>query len=748
MLRRLALMVVLWLLLLTSVPARAEHIVIDPAEPPPTVLGEQEAAKLAALQQIDYPFIFSPISPDDAVIALEWYANFRQPPRLMFVDVQTGIETAIDPAILALPAWTESAWLDNNTLTYLSTWETGAGEYLPVLVEIDRASGGFSLRELVLPATPFYPISLAPDGSKLLVETMPAAGGQTGLLDHSGFDMTVRLGLPITIATRNWGPRQSYRETGLHAFASEALQLAIYDLRSGTLSSLATVPAGSDLWSYAWNPDGARLALVTGGTFDDFSSIDFVLAHMTTQEAMGRLAPAANPFYQNNEIAIFDLNQPGSAPVATRRAPEIGRGMTWNIDWSTDGQTLLAHMVKPAQPAGRAQASFIFGNDTMLRFLDGDLNVVGELDAPELQGSEETSYARWASPDEIFFTSGRGLNSVAYYYNYRSGELRLLPTPAGRVDPTSWVTTRQSRQFVFLHASFEQPRELFRINWEGAALARLTWANAGLQEINQVQLHRLEFRLANGAIREGLLLQPAGAPFPPRNAPLVVWQAGGPGGWMGNNWGGWAEQPANLLANFGLNVLIVPLSGRDGYGPAFVDAMVDGSNFGQIDVDEQAEIVRQLIARGWTSQAKVGISGHSYGAYFTAQSIVRHPDLYAAANPTSSVLEWIVDFQMLEAPLPGFLEGGAPQDRGAEYLRDSPLYNAERIRTPTLIIHGTEDFNDIRLIQNFHDQIAANGTPVRMLSIAGEGHTLYDPASQFASAEAMILWFRHYLGAE
>lgn len=149
-----------------------------------------------------------------------------------------------------------------------------------------------------------------------------------------------------------------------------------------------------------------------------------------------------------------------------------------------------------------------------------------------------------------------------------------------------------------------------------------------------------------------------------------------------------------------------------------------------------------------TDGKKVGISGCSLGGYFASQSIVRHPDLYAAANTQCSVLEWIVDFQYLEAPLAAFLEGGAPQDRGAEYLRDSPLYNAERIRTPTLIFHGTEDFNDIGLIQSFHDQIAANGTPVRMLTFVGEGHGLKAPESQFVAGEALLLWFRQYLAVE
>ena len=46
----------------------------------------------------------------------------------------------------------------------------------------------------------------------------------------------------------------------------------------------------------------------------------------------------------------------------------------------------------------------------------------------------------------------------------------------------------------------------------------------------------MSFKLRSGATRVGTLIQAAGAPFPPRNAPLVVWQQGGPGVSMLNVW--------------------------------------------------------------------------------------------------------------------------------------------------------------------------------------------------------------------
>ncbi|NTW98262.1 MAG: prolyl oligopeptidase family serine peptidase, partial [Oscillochloris sp.] len=117
---------------------------------------------------------------------------------------------------------------------------------------------------------------------------------------------------------------------------------------------------------------------------------------------------------------------------------------------------------------------------------------------------------------------------------------------------------------------------------------------------------------------------------------------------------------------------------RSGHRITTQQALVDNANFGQIDIDEQAEISRQMISRGWTSAAKLGIMGFSYGGYFTWQSVVRHPDLYAAANAQSALIDLLNEWQSGYPGATAALEGLPPWVAGAEYMRDSPSYNAER----------------------------------------------------------------------
>lgn len=336
-----------------------------------------------------------------------------------------------------------------------------------------------------------------------------------------------------------------------------------------------------------------------------------------------------------------------------------------------------------------------------------------------------------------------GLSYRIFYYNRVSGEFRQVSSWDGTYYQLR--ATHQTRQLVYNYSAFPHPPELYRIGWDGAGLVALTALNADAARANQIRADLVSFPLANGAVRTGYLLQPAGAAFPPRNVPLIAWQQGGPGGTITNEWGGNVEMPFNLLPNFGMAVLVLPLPGREGYGPQFYNDLANGTNFGQIDVDEGAQAVEQLIAAGWTSRGRIGVTGCSYGGYFTSQSITRYPELYAAANTQCTLLDLFNEWQFGFTPFLSYLEGRAPTADPAEYARDSPLYNAGKVRAPTLIFDGTRDFLPYTLSSNLHDQINANGVPSDYLLFSGEGHGLARPNSQFTAGQAQISWFRRYL---
>jgi dipeptidyl aminopeptidase/acylaminoacyl peptidase len=215
---------------------------------------------------------------------------------------------------------------------------------------------------------------------------------------------------------------------------------------------------------------------------------------------------------------------------------------------------------------------------------------------------------------------------------------------------------------------------------------------------------------------------------------------------MVSYWRSNVENPYALLPGLGVALLVTPLAGRPGYTPAVFNALADGANYGQLDIDEQAEIVRQMVQRGWTSRGKVGITGCSYGGYFTLQSLARHPGLYAAANPQCALVDMITEWSRGYDRLMPYLEGLPPYNNLAEYRRDSPTYNAGAIDAAVLTFHGTEDYLPIVQNENLHLQLLNRGLSARMVRFLGEGHGLGDGANQLYAAQEQISWFREYLG--
>jgi len=733
-------------------PARAEVIPINPRATPEVVLPEEEADKLRALQRSATPLLYSDVSPDDTTVVV--ISLLPTTLDFAFVNINDGSKVAIDLAIQDYGPLTEFRWRDNNTIVYLSATPSLG----PLLVTLDRTSGALAASPLELPG---FPLSLSPNSQRLLIvteeEVEPEPAAERSVTD-SPFDIQL--------------PRNRYQLPGLkkHAYENPAAQawaaalqndfgtlqasstrliLSSYDIGSGEMVPLITLPELSIPVGFAWTRDGSALALVRT-TVDELEQPERGpggrpgerLASLLVQDGLGAIAPADNPLLQGNVVDIFEIDARTMRSDALRAVAQGDGGTFVGVDWSSDGRTLMAQLNRPSQLRGREHPSYFFPQSSFLQFYARDGQLLNTFERPEVDAPGVT-LARWVSPDEVIMRTLGGLSARMYYYNRVSGEFRPIPLPEGSY--YQFTSTNLSRRVVFNMSSWQQPLEMFRVDWDGQALAGLTWWNEEAKALSRVRADYVSFRLANGAERSGFLLQPADAPFPPHNVPIVVWQEGGPTSPMPQYWGNYVEAPHNLLPNFGMAVLHVPLPGRLGFGPEFLNGLADGTNFGQIDIDQGAEIVGQLIARGWTSTGKVGVTGCSYGGYFASQSLTRYPELYAAANSQCTLLDLFSEFQYGFTAYISYLEGRTPYTDPDEIALDSPINRATNVRRPLLLFHGAVDFLPVGITRNFHDQVGLNGAPVELYVFAREGHGLAQPNSQFVAGQQQILWFRQYL---
>ena len=673
--------------------------IINPERPPEDILETAEMEKLRALQNTTDVFLVGRISPDDSTVIVA-YGSEQGSKQASWLDIQTGQMKPIGNKFIEFFPQGDVAWADNQTALYLSSNANGD----PVLVTLLRDTGEIQTQVLEIAGRP---LSLSPNGSRLLIET-----------------------------------------------SSEArIELKIMDLETRTVDKLLEYNGSTPL-SIAWTADGSKLALVRLVFPADMDQEKG--AEIGTQDALGKLPIDKNPFYTGNVIDVFELKS-GKFQPEVLRAMEDGEGYLFNkVVWSPDGQRLLAKLIRPSQPAGRAHPVVLLGqfaDRSNYRIYDADLRLIETLDREEIEAPNANlpptaANAVFVSPDEVLIVAAYRLNVHLFYFHLQTGEFRRLPTEPGTFDSGlggyQIYLTHRSRQVLYTQSSFEHPPEIYRLGLEDGVPQALSHYNAPAIEANQIRVDEVRFELDGNITRIGFLLQPAGATFPPRNVPIVIHHQGGPGGEMTNRWGTTSEDPFNLLPNFGISVLFMPFSGREGFGPELHRALADGDNFGQIDVEESALAASYLIEHDYTTKEQIGITGCSYGGYVTNQSVTQYPDLFTAATSQCSIVDlakwWEDNPYGVE-----YYQGALPEDGQVEYQRDSPLYNAAKVKTPLLLLHGTDDFLPIKLVRKFRKGVASTETPVQLLIFKNEGHSLSLPASRLVAAQQQIVWFRKYL---
>jgi len=254
------------------------------------------------------------------------------------------------------------------------------------------------------------------------------------------------------------------------------------------------------------------------------------------------------------------------------------------------------------------------------------------------------------------------------------------------------------------------------------------------------------YRSSDGLDISAYLTLPKG--LPAKNLPLIVHPHGGP--WSRDSYG--YDTYAQFLTNRGYAVLQPNFRGSTGYGKTFLNA--GNGEWGRKMQDDLTWGVKALVAQGIVDQARVGISGGSYGGYATLAGVAFTPNVYAAAVAIVAPSNLIT---LLDA-IPPYWEAERRQmyTRMADpttpagkalLIAESPLTQAKSIVTPLMVVQGK---NDPRVNIRESDQIVAavrdNAKPVEYLVAPDEGHGFARPINNLAMVTAMEEFFAQYLG--
>jgi dipeptidyl aminopeptidase/acylaminoacyl peptidase len=349
--------------------------------------------------------------------------------------------------------------------------------------------------------------------------------------------------------------------------------------------------------------------------------------------------------------------------------------------------------------------------------------------------------------DEIIVTYYVG-DTVRIYPKTKEAErdLELLreKLPEGAISLGS--STEDEKLVIVTVARDVDPGSAFLYNRETGDVVLLYRSRPELPSEHLAFMKPVRFKARDGLEIPAYLTLPRGAE--PRNLPVIILPHGGP--WARDIWG--YDPYTQFLANRGYAVLQPNFRGSTGYGKEFLNAGNKEWGTGAMQHDI-TDAVQYLIDEGIADPNRVGIFGGSYGGYATLAGVAFTPDVYAAGISyvgPSNLITLLNSIPPYWAPIKSMFDvrlGDPDNPADVERLKEqSPLFSAENITAPLLIIQGA---NDPRVNKRESEQIVVAlrdlSREVEYMLAEDEGHGFAGRENRLALAVAMEKFFAKYL---
>jgi dipeptidyl aminopeptidase/acylaminoacyl peptidase len=303
------------------------------------------------------------------------------------------------------------------------------------------------------------------------------------------------------------------------------------------------------------------------------------------------------------------------------------------------------------------------------------------------------------------------------------------------MEVTLQSATKAENKFIVAASNDRTPGTRYIYDLKTDSLSVLAEINPKIPAADMAPQKPISYRSRDGLTINGYLTLPVGRE--PKDLPCVVNPHGGP--WARDVWG--YNPEVQFLANRGYCVLQLNFRGSTGYGRQFWEA-----SFGQWGLKMQDDItdgVQWLIQQGVADAKRVGIYGASYGGYATLAGVTFTPDLYAAAVNYVGVSNLFTFMNTIppywRPELPKFYEMvGDPEKDKERMTRTSPALNADKIKTPLMVVQGARD---PRVNKAESDQMVLalqkRGVDVPYIVKDNEGHGFRNEENQYEFYGAM-----------
>lgn len=211
-----------------------------------------------------------------------------------------------------------------------------------------------------------------------------------------------------------------------------------------------------------------------------------------------------------------------------------------------------------------------------------------------------------------------------------------------------------------------------------------------------------------------------------------------------------SRYPQHAYAAQGYVVYVLNPSGTTGFGQDFSARHVNA--WGNYTADEIIEGTKKFCEEhSFVDKTKIGCIGASYGGFMT-QYLMTKTDIFAAAISHAGISNitsywgqgyWGYSYNEIAA------FGSYPWNNKALFTDHSPLFSADKVKTPLLFLHGTSDHN-VPLGESIQMFTALKllGKPTALVEIEGQDHHILDYNKRIRWQNTIFAWFAKWLKNE
>jgi dipeptidyl aminopeptidase/acylaminoacyl peptidase len=428
-------------------------------------------------------------------------------------------------------------------------------------------------------------------------------------------------------------------------------------------------------------PDGVRERL-TAGEFS--TSLNSISPNGKKLLFTRSLVDYSERPFEKTELYSLDL-----LTLKTRLLWE-GRWIA-QAQWSPDGSKILI--------LGGPSAFGDQGKNITKDVIPNEFDIQAYLFDPDTKNAQPISkdfnpaitQAIWShNENAIYFLTIR--HSSRLLYRYDLGKKEFLHIPAVGIEAIEQFDMAKNKPVaVFTGSGAALPPKAYTLNLQNKKSHILK--DPAEEEFVDVEFGKVEhwtFENQTGRIIDGHVYYPPDF-NPSQKYPCIVYYYGGTTP-VTREFGG--RYPKNLWAAQGYVVYVLQPSGAIGYGQEFSALHVN--DWGFIVADEIIYGVKQfLAAHPFVDPKKIGCIGASYGGFIT-MLIQTRTNMFSAAVAHAGISSvasywgegyWGYSYSAYAAA------NSYPWNRKDIFVNQSALFNADKIVTPLLLLHGSEDTN-------------------------------------------------------